>query len=166
MGRTHGILIPHLDAVREAYLAGESLRTIAERYGVTVSAVGYQARVMNLPKRQRSSGDLPQSAIVQAYLNGMSAPEISKKLGFGYHNLVVRVLRSRGVELRGKGITDRAQIARIVRMFRKGMFCREIAKIEGLSTRQVGYRVRKALPGGSYLDGTRRRWARAKAGAA
>jgi len=147
------------DLLRDLYLSGMKLADIAARVGCTASNVSDRAKRMGLPPRQRSTGDLPQKAIVAAYRSGMSSERIAAKVG-GDGSVIRNVLRANGVVLRGRHDLVIDLRGECVRLFRAGWFCREIAAHLGITTFMVRKRVNMVLGKGTKGDGGRRRSAR------
>mgnify|MGYP003543840422 FL=1 len=152
-----------VDLLRQLYLDGEKMRTIAERVGCSIANVDDRARRMGLPRRTVSSGDLPQREIVRAYVDDrVSAESIAGRFGCDRF-MITRILRMRGVRIRGRHGNPPDLRAECVRMFRSGLHYHEIGKRLGISVGQVGRRVRSVLGKGARHDGSARRAARRKA---
>lgn len=84
----------------DAYLAGESLREVAERFGISKTRVSVVIRDAGILGRS-SSPVTPDSEFVRLHGEGMSLGQIAKQLGCS-RSLVLRKLRRNGIDTRSK----------------------------------------------------------------
>lgn len=88
--------------LRQLYLDGEPIDAIAESVGCCSSSVDYRARSMGLPRRTVSSGSLPHSEIVLAYVGDKAtAKTIAARFGCS-QDTITTILRMRGIRIRGR----------------------------------------------------------------
>ncbi len=132
--------------LRELWPTGESLASLGARWGVSYNAVFLRARKLGLPPRAISTGARPQTAMVRAYEEGLSGPEIAKRLGMN-KGVVQKILRRRGVKMRPRGgRLGNTKLAECVHLRRRyGLTYAQIAERTGLTPRQVWLRLRPVL---------------------
>jgi DNA-binding CsgD family transcriptional regulator len=131
--------------LRELWPTGESLASLATRWGCSHNAVFLRARKLGLPPRAISTGARPQNAMVRAYEEGMSTYDIAKQLGMS-KVIVWKILRRRGVKLRPRGgrVSTTLQ-PECIKLRRRGLTYKQIGKRLGLTPRQVSLRLRLVL---------------------
>lgn len=122
--------------VIEQARAGIPYGEIAERVGVTLSAVQARAAKAGI-RRMPSSGGLPTTSIVRAV-------EISRQLRCA-NSTVLKVLRVYGATIRVGGNRPRVTSAEIIRLReRHGLTFRQIGDRYRLTASTVGIRYRRA----------------------
>lgn len=142
--------------LRALWATDATCTEIGKAIGASRTWVSARAKKLGLPRRSVSTGALPAAKIAHAYVElGMTAEEIRDQLRAQFPTLaattVRRVLEQRGIAIR-KGIRrgHDAYLAECVRLYRSGMFHREIAAKLGLTVSQVGHRCRRILGSGKH----------------
>lgn len=130
---------------RRLWAEGVPVKEIARRFGAKYATwASSRASKMGLPSREIPSYRLPRAAICAMYHECRSSVQIAKRLGVS-HVSILKVLRANGVQV-GRRVDP--LVAVCVRLFRSGLFHRQIAERTGLSLGQVGYRIRSVLGAG------------------
>jgi len=135
--------IDHAELV-ELWLEGVKLADLAARYKCSTQAIHRRAMKIGLPPRARSTGTLPQRAIVRAYLEGQTANEIGDALGCS-HSTILDVLRAQGVTIRRPVIRVPDLRSECIRLWRAGLNDSQIGARLGLSNQQVSRRIRSLV---------------------
>lgn len=121
------------------------VREIAQRFGAKHGQwASTRARKMGLPAREIPNHRLPRAAICAMYHECGSSVRIAKHFGVS-HVTILKILKARGVQV---GRRADPLVAVCVRLFRAGLFHRQIAERTGLSEGQVGNRIRSVLGSG------------------
>lgn len=147
----------HVDEtrLRTMWLAGVPVLEMGRQLGVSKTFVSKRAHRIGLPRRIGTTATLPGNAIERAYVqHGMTADEIADQLGTN-DTSIVRVLRSRGVQMRPAGVrclNMQAECVACVKLFRAGLSMQQVALRTGLSRNQTRHRIRKVL--GPQFQGT------------
>lgn len=136
-----------LNLLRKLWVEGVRNRDIAVQLGCSWQHVSALARRAGLPKRLRSSGDLPQRAMVLAYESGESANSIARRAGCSL-DTCLRILRMHGVPIRGRNGRNGHWLKdaeACVRLHRQGFTYRQIGQRLGLTYAQVGHRIARLV---------------------
>ena len=142
-GRFPPTPIDHAELVK-LWLEGVKLADLATRYGCSTQAIHRRAMKVGLPPRARSTGTLPQKAMVRAYLEGQTADEIGAAVG-RTGSTVLDVLRAHGVTIRRAVIRVPNLRRECIRLWRAGLNDSQIGNRLGLSSQQVSRRIRSLV---------------------
>lgn len=133
---------------------GKSMVEMGKAFGVTDSCVSHRCMQLGLPRRRPGSYKVSALRCEALYKDGISTPKLAKIFGVS-RGAIIRVLRSRGIEVKTKTVLDDPRTAVCVRLHRKGLTAKEISKIMNMHHNLVSARIRRVL--GSQPHGGRRR---------
>lgn len=128
-----------LDDLVQRYMAGETHKALAARYGVSVTTIYWKLRDNAVPLRGPQRRVLPQSAII-AYENGVPLAQIQADLGINRHALM-HALRKASVPVRKKGDWT-IDTERIIGRYQAGESVTRIANTLGISNSAVVDRLK------------------------
>lgn len=137
------------DKLRAMWKRGDTCAAIGEALGCSKQAASSRAHELGLPRRAIAQGSLPVAWIVARYMDGRTADEITADLRPRFPTLsrstVTRTLLQRGVEMRPAVPRPRVDPVECVRLVRRGIARKEIARMFGVGAWVVNHALAKIL---------------------